>query len=425
MTFLFYLILLLNIIFFTKKNSGQFINSKTIFSFLWCLSAGCSSLGIFGLYKPSMQVHFFCITVIIVFNLVYDLLFFYTQKHKKIIKKYTKYEIRIKLLVFLNVVGWVFLVPILRRSILIILNSGFNALRVYAYDSTFGLATTSQLMIAQVIIEPLFSFTGLVSAYNILQKDKYIYFFIVSIISISLYTIAFAGRGLMVSFILYLLILFFVLKFEKIDVLKEYILKKRSTKVILIFFMFCIIFIVLTNLRSWSSNGNNVFKEVYLYFVGSFTFLDRLLISIDSLNTNLLYGKATFGFVYNWLSILLTMIGFPYRGSDFLITTVTAIPKYISNDRMFNALGTMIYPFYRDFRYVGIIFGIIFFGFLVFFLENRFKKDNNIRNLFFYCFVLNLIINSTKNYYLLFPAYGTFIALVILFTKKCKVKEGK
>lgn len=35
-----------------------------------------------------------------------------------------------------------------------------------------------------------------------------------------------------------------------------------------------------------------------------------------------------------------------------------------------------------------------------------------------------MIVNSTKNYYLLFPAYGTFIALIIIFTKKCNVKEG-
>lgn len=86
--------------------------------------------------------------------------------------------------------------------------------------------------------------------------------------------------------------------------------------------------------------------------------------STDSLNTNLLYGKATFGFFYNWVFIILTIIiGLPYKGSDFLITSVTAIPKYISNDRAFNTLGTMIYPFYRDFNYFGIILGVTFFLF--------------------------------------------------------------
>lgn len=420
MYILLYLSIFFSIVAITKYKYKTLVKSNILFTVVWCVSAGLSSTGLYELYVPSSIVHFYSVSAIISYNVMFFLVSKnYTCDCK--IKYSWKKRINIKAIYILNIASWIYMIRFINRSVPIILTKGFNTLRGYAYNSNLGLGTTIELAIAQIFVEAIFGVTILITALDLNNDREYPYLVLFSLIDIVIYTISFAGRGMITIFIGYILIGIVVMRNKKIKSKKNKKNKKRTYIIIII--GICMMYL-LTKARGWGEV--NFIKELYLYMVGSFSFLDAIIheSTISQNAHNLLYGKATFGFIYNTISIPLSYIfKIGYSGSDYLITTITANSRFISPDIMYNALTTMIYPFLRDFGYLGVILGSSFFAFFVSFAENEYKKKNSLTYLFIYCVLLFNLCNSVKNYYLYSPTFGIYIVLIFFFTKKINIKR--
>lgn len=109
------------------------------------------------------------------------------------------------------------------------------------------------------------------------------------------------------------------------------------------------------------------------------------------------------------------MLGVSYNRSDFLITQVTAIPRYISPTPSYNTLTTMLYPFLRDMGYLGILFGNAFLSWFVRATEKILRKKNQIRFLCLYVYLAFTLFDSVMSYQLLLPSSGITLVLLFIF----------
>ncbi|WP_128856238.1 hypothetical protein [Bacillus sp. CDB3] len=161
MYILLYSIVLLNIIFITKIKYKTIIKSNVLFTGMWCICAGLSSLGLYELNKPSAVIHFFSLTAILTFNAVFLM-------HNNVISNSIDFmklkgSARLKIILLVNLISWIYSIPFLIKSINIIATQGFKVLRAYAFDASMGLGTTLQLLILQWVVYAIFIATILIA----------------------------------------------------------------------------------------------------------------------------------------------------------------------------------------------------------------------------------------------------------------------
>ncbi|MFA6808546.1 MAG: O-antigen polymerase [Eubacteriales bacterium] len=232
---------------------------------------------------------------------------------------------------------------------------------------------------------------------------------LIAVVDVVLYTLLFGGRYLIVKMMMYYIFAFLIVKVVDLE-------KIKKKKLNLVFIgLIVIAVIVVTSQRNWGNTS--IIENTVVYYVGSFTFLDVLL---NELNWSYspLYGMGTFGFIVNLvIAPFAILFKIPYRGSDYLITQITAIPRFISPTQSYNAMTTMIYPFFRDFGFLGIIIGTSFLAWFVSLVEEKFMKNKDMLFLCFYVYLAFVLFNSVLLYDLLFPSAFITMVLVFVFIK--------
>ena len=398
----------------TKIRFGTLIKGNVGFTAVWCGTAALASTGFYDLYKPVAIVHLYVFTVIIVFNVAYLLMNSLFRSNRLGNKLFG--ESRLGLIYIANVLSWLFMIRFVSKTYTVLLSGGFRVLRDYAFDSSLGLGSTVELVIAQTIIQPVFIATILVALANLVVGRTNLILLMVSFIDVVMYVLLFAGRALLVTVLVYYLLLLVVWNYRTGFLL----FLKRSVKIgtVLVIVVLLLLFSFITQERSWTQTSS--FRETYLYLVGPFSLLsvyfeNNYVITQDS---PYLYGKAMLGTLINPILMSLTyLFSIPYTGSDYMVTRKTATPFAVSPNRKMNALTTMIYPLYRDLGYIGIILGTAFMASVLSFSEIAFRSRRTLFRLCFYVLVLDIALRSTMNYYLLFPRVGVTIFLLLLFIR--------
>lgn len=404
---LLYMLIMANVLFITKIKYNTIIKANVLFTLIWCSTAALSALGLFELYKPSMIVHFYSITAIIVFNTVFISLN-NLNRNRYAIERINGFP-RYKLIYLFNAIAWVFLSGFLLVSINIIQNQGFNVLRAYAFNSDMGLATTKELLVIQWIIQPIFVATTLISVVSFVIGLKNTKLYVVAIIDILVYTLLFGGRSLILN-----TMLFYIFSYLVININKKK--KNRKSRINVKFIAIVLaILIVLTGLRSW--DDSSFIKNAYTYYIGPYTFLDQLIGEFEW-SSSPMYGYGILGFLINPIVAVFSLIfNFNYEGSDYLITTITSVPRFISPSQRYNAMTTMLYPFIRDFGYLGIIIGTTFLSWITSKIESMFCKSNQLLYLSLFIYVLTVLFDSVLVYQFLFPKSSITIFFLIIFLK--------
>lgn len=410
-----YSFIMLLVLIITKDKCKTIMKSNIIFTTVWCFGAALSSLGLYDLYKPSWIIHLYSITAIVFFNFT----FFICNKNyeqKFSFQELWKGKTRIKLIYVLNFVAWIYMLRFISTSINIISLGGLKMLRAYAYNSGMGLGSTVELLVASNIVQPIFEATMIITVLDYNINKEHPLMLIITFIDVAIYIISFGGRDIIIKLLFFYMAAFIIVRYSKINGIQP---NKKKINVIFILTFF-IIFSLLTQSRSWTETS--IIKEIYYYCVGSFSYLQAII--QEGIKLPLLYGSATFGFIYNIIDSILTLLyKFKYNGSDFQIVQVTAQYRGISSFRVSNALTTMLYPLIRDFGYFGIVFGSSFLAWFVCFVENKYKERNSLFFLSMYIFLLYILGSSTMNYYLIFPGCGMIMIFLFIFVGNIKLKN--
>ncbi|MDY0235314.1 MAG: O-antigen polymerase [Gudongella sp.] len=416
---IYYLLLLLSLLLVTKIKYRTIVKLNSLFNISWCISCGLASLGVYGLNKPIFTVHILSTICILIFNIIYMSASIKQSSIIKIVRtRHTPRKPNYRIIVFVNIIAYIFSAPFIWKSIAIIRSVGLYGLRSLSFIGTNNFANTNQLTIFQNIIEPIFIATILILAIDIGYKRQKKSMFIITIIDVIIYTILFGGRAMILQSILFIIIS--ILLTNNFTSIKDFILQLiRKYKIIIIFTGFSLAAIMyITSQRSFY--GKSFIENALLYFVGPFAFLSELL-KDNTLTKNLMFGKATFGWVLGLFSIIIKLLfGTEYNGADYIITQVTSRVRVIGNGITFNALPTMLYAFLKDFGYLGSVIGPALYALTMSIVEKKYYKLNSLFWLALLIFFIYGIPFTVMNYY--YMTANTVILVIIIFSFTVSVK---
>lgn len=389
---------------------------NTVFNTIWIFCISYHLLNINDYYLVSDKVNFYSLIVIITFNISY---YIFSNKTDRIhidfsnVKKDINVVCNSKLIIALNIMAYLFIIPILVNSIIIIQSLGFEALRAFAFDSSMGLASTLQLTIIQYVIQPLYSIMIILSCISIVLKCNNKLLYLLTLIDIIVYVVTNGGRMIVFQTIIFFLGSVFLFYRDKImQVIKE------RFKLIIFLLLVIVISYYLVSLRS--AQNITVIQNIFSYFSGTFNFMTQVLehnvIEIGAAPLQLI-----FGFIIEPIQMFLNLLGGSYELSNYIITSPLSGYLVISSDGgTYNALATMMTAFLIDSGVLGIVIGTIVFSYICTIGERGLYKNGSARDIIMYVFMFYNLIISVQRY----PFYNTkfliSVILIILITKKSK-----
>lgn len=389
-----------------------------LFTVMWFGCAGLSSTGLFGLYEPGWRVYAMALFCGVFFNAVY-IAFRKLSKTQYRTPENSDFsdDIHYGLLLLVNFIAWIVCLYFLPNAIRILMERGFGALRETAYSES-DWASTWQLLIFQWVVLPIFSatcvMTGLSFALH-LRHTKML--FAVSLVGVALYTILFGGRGLIIKFIMFMAL---ALLFRESGNIAR-ILKKYRV-VVFVGVVMVVLLGWLTTLRSFSNY--NVVANLYVYFVGPFCYLPKLL-EAHPVGEIMMWGGATLNFIlcFFWMAAKI-FFGIDYAAADYVITSMDAVYYQVGENVSMNAMPTMMYPFLIDFGYPGLLFGVLVFALFAAAVERSYYCKHSLRAFGLLVYFGHLVVFSVQNYTLFKPESALIMIFIILFTTPVRYRDG-
>lgn len=220
--------------------------------------------------------------------------------------------------------------------------------------------------------------------------------------------------------ILFLLIDLFVatqwVKKQKTDYKPISFRMKRRIEIILILGFIAII--VVTILRG--STVNEVVKMFYTYICGNVALLDIHIGELDQIGAYSSGIAGLYGIVY-FIYPILHFIGIPYSPKYLVTTTYVMTGQQwlqIGEDMYSNAMLTSYYYLYADFRYFGIVVGMLIMGYIIGKLHTKSFYRNDRCLIIYYMIACQCILTTIQT----FATGSVDIALILLFMIFTNVK---
>ena len=380
---------------FQSKQKAQHIRAVQVQNVFWLTGFIVYLFNIVPYYSINGEVYVSAMLYLIGFNAVFLI--------NPIKKKQTKFnEIAIdcdkqeKKCILASILCWVVSIPILHKTIPILImygpSQGMNALRYRTYGE-HTIFSTPELMLIDYIIRPILLSTILLMAGEVAQKKCSIRMVIISVLDAFWLILATAGRSLLVSLVIYVLLGIVLLNgsniFNIISRYKKYIIPCAVLSIV-----------ILQIITKRINRDNSFVKEGAIYYFSGLPFLSTM-IEQDKVQSSVLFGKATLSFVYDLPVVFLRIMGIVSAN------TITA-QQYLSgtaNDALFvgdniqtNATASTLFAFYSDFGLIGSLIGGFFLGVFANYIEKNFEKKYNCLNLGRYIFLLSLSMATTQNY---------------------------
>ena len=386
----------------------RFFCVSGIFIIAWSICLSLSTLGLFEMDTPSWTVVILAGASMVVFAIAGILEYPILKMNHLVVRKEKK--IRggscSSLLYTLHILAYIFALPFLAKAINTMITEGLYFVRENAFTSS-SFATTAELMIFQIFIQPLFQVMLLFTVLDVRNKKKCGLSIFITIANLITYTLLFAGRYILFQALIYIIFIMY----DSVFVKNIHTFIKQHKKVVVTSLLLIVTLLVVSSARSNSS----VIRSAYVYFCGSFTYLSKLIES--NTGTDLyLFGTAQWGFIYNFIYLAIALLfGIEYAGSNHIITQLTQYSIRIGDNIRYNSLGTMLHDFIADYGVCGSIFGVVIFALICNYIERiRFRRADYF-TLGLYYYTLFVVVNSVLGYSFRAPAALTVIILLYVF----------
>lgn len=376
------LILIIFLLFFIINFSvyKKVMNYVNIFLLLWCSVSILSSFGFYELYTPTLLTYIYVFIIMLAFELFS--LIFYITKSQPCIKDKSNINIDWKKIDIISLICTVILVPFVLKGVNIILTFGFHSLRELGF--TDSLYTTLEKLILINIIQPLILSIGIISMIEFIYKRKLRLSLLISIVNCLFYILVFAGRWILLEFILVAGIILY-------DRYRGNIIKLiRENKLIFIMIVFLIIIMAnITNQRS-VKGGEGLIYNIYIYFVGGIHLLGRYVADpqiYQLTSEHMLYGQEFFSGILTPFIIILNLFGMNLKSGIEIINEVTQQFIFVSPKSLMNNNCTMIYAFLRDFGILGLVIGPMILAYIYNKAYKYKRKGTNVytKGYYYYC----------------------------------------
>jgi len=366
-----------------KNKARTYMNYGSFFCIIWSIVIAFSNSGLFEFVLPSSIVNVSMLIGLLVFGSLY----FFFSSRRLVNESDVVYNstVRINLIIIANVIVFFFMMPVFIKAIGVINSNGYMYLRSIAGIGSEELGVTSlKDVILQCICYPSTVATLLVGVRKIFLREKgSVIITVLAAVNLTIYCFAHAARN---GFIFAIIIVVLTAIDNKIRSGKQAKQNKKRMgvfqKLLIVLLVVAAVYIVLYISGKRASGSNSLVENIYLYFFAGPSFLTRLLERYPQFlnGDELLYGAATFGFIFNLFSIPLNIIGFSLPNSDYIINSqLTSGSLNISNNVRVNAMSTVYFPWLVDWGYFGIILGPVFLAIATIYIEKKRWVQRNIR----------------------------------------------
>lgn len=406
-------------IFLSRRKYKSLINPVFILNSVMVVVSFLSLFGLYGLYVPSELTYVVIYISCFVFSIV-------SITKTKVINTYDSSELninqtkskrknkRFRILAWLNVFSYFFIMPFTIEAIKILLSKGVSYLR--AYSLAVGGLNTSLVdqIILQWVIQGIFYGTILYALILFAKNDNYKIPLSFALIDIILYSVTFGGRRIILFSIIYLIISL-ILFSRKNRFWPALITNKKRKKIHILLFLAMGILSVfyITSKRGFSGDG--FISSLIIYYVGGLNILDKAISEFGLLRINeFLLGTATIGGLIDPpLAVFSFLTGVEFLRPTEIVLGFSGQIHLIGENLRFTAFTTWLYPFIRDFGIFGVIMMPVVFAIIIkriFYLAFS-KGDIYFQSL--YVYLLYVLTQSSIGWE--FTSQYTWFGLMFLF----------
>ncbi len=405
------LAIILECLIFNFLNSilyGKRLNITKAQNYVWMFTFLIYLANIFQYYEMRVEVYIYSLTYLLMFNIAY--LVFHKKSvlddrilALKLVASIDDVKKNISILKILSIICWLVTIPLLIKSIPILMNSGMSTLRHIVYSEN-SIYTTFDMMLIQYLARPLYSITIILSATMLAVKKYDKPLFIITLINAIMYSLLTSGRALFMQMVLFVgLSVWF---FHGNNISKLF---KTYRKIIIPITIILVGILWVSSLRVNRSYG--VIGEFFIYMTGSIPYLS-LLIESGKVEFYSLFGKAYFGFVLDSIRLILRFIGFNVVLSSQTVSELTLDSLYVSPTIAINAIASTLLDFLLEAGFIGVILGGIISGIIAVSAENYYYKRMTIFSFILFLFIMQIMFFSIQLYGL--GKVNTFISLLLM-----------
>ena len=228
-----------------------------------------------------------------------------------------------------------------------------------------------------------------------------------------------------------LIILFFIVILISDKKIISFIKTQKKYLSLLIVAFACILYI--GSKRDYSASQQIKLFVVDYHTVGFSLFDHELMDKLSPLNTQRTYGRLTFGGLETIATIFIRQFNHNYYSpalanairmtTNNIVVGIENPPTMIfSGIKVYNSFYTLLYTFYSDGGFVGIILGGVVLGFLLEYFSRRFIKAQRTLDAFYVILFISILILSLFISQL--EIMRTWIILVMLVFLSLTVKKA-
>ena len=438
--FILFVIALIMMSFFIRLKVGTFRNPITIFSFFWVIVILFSKFYSSYLFEVSEKVYNF--SYIFVLGVVFGYFCLASRFHLDSIDKnlinsnlYENKKNR-KILIFFQIITLIILCYYLFRYNSIKKILPLYQLRIIRYEIGLLFNSGIELLFYNYIISSFVELIGLITIVKIIFSKKIDFLGILSLISLTVFSMIGLGRFGLFNTIFFILSTFFFKKISKSNdyhLVKNVNIRKKISRfffpvLIILILIYIMTFIGATRMgmeiNSFSDfmvYFNSSFEQAILYFTGPFRALDNYFTFKTNIYPINLYGRAFFSGFDELINFFLSYIGISFDSANSIITNLTNDMIIIGNGVEFNAFYTGILNAYLDGGLWGVVIFSILLGSIASYIWNFHIKHLNLYS-FSLLVYFSLVLISTS-YRLELQQAKTYIVILALWILAMKERS--
>ena len=389
-----------------KKN----INYLNIFLIIYYFAIVFSMSRFYGFSVPNDKLYIFVLIALISLEM-FSIFFMAIKLHIKEEKKEEK--VNTKILGFIALIIFVFMIPTTIEGIKIIRQYGFFAARSAAFSTEVYSSYTKIFLV--YILAPLDKVVYMYALIDYIKTKKINIALIISSINILQMTVTLGGRSALLDFIIIsIVIVYSKYNGQIIDILKN------NKRIIAIAAIMMMAIVGVTNNRSIKKNEGFLFN-VYSYYVGSIHLFNVHLSNpnISLLDGNhLLYGRGMLNPIEELTKMTLKFAKIKTDKETGIDIMNKQLQKFLTvrNGVKMNNNATFLYVCLRDFDFIGLIIGPAYIALWFVILYKLYIKKKSLKTDIMFFYIVSCIPYFLFEFYLnRTPTVLTFIYIMFLY----------
>lgn len=391
----------------------RFVSTISIFTFIWCFFGLISSLGVTGSRPPSVEVHLSAIVFVLIVD---EIVLLFSKVDNAIPFRYNGLVVDAAHNIgIVQLFIWIMIIPMAIKSLTIFATTlSFAAVRINFFGANNFSSVYESLFLRQM---PMGMLNGMIllCTFVSFEKKQYKYLIIAAIDTLIVSLVA--GGRYSIMLLLYSILIMWINDptiLSNIQWIQKYkkLIKRFGITI------FALLMLLTAN------RGQAIFKAIFLYYSGSLSFLDYILEYPERFALNQhMHGYMMFGFLFEPIVLLMKVLNL----------TDAKIPSYYFNiycqdyydigdgihSVLINANTSILYYYFRDFGFVGVLIGAVLVGSLTVFFFNKWKSMGDVLSGVMYLFMCNVLFNSIMTNQL-FSLTPFFIVLTIILCTKTR-----